>query len=181
MKFLFTLLLIVLSPSLYAEPIINVNQPIKKLKLTSSNLEYSIMSAATSGDWTIDSYGDGVIVATYKKSRYMAKIIIKYKPTFYSIHYLDSKRMRYRDSDIHPTYNKLIKALQKNIVSNLKNGYYPKQDSSTATSKTLKNKKYNDEHQSIQMKLVTLKKLYDDSLITQGEYETKRKKLIDNY
>ena len=166
-----------LGASLYAEPIINVNQPIKKLKLTSLELEHSIISAATSLNWTIDSYGDGVIIATYKKSRYMAKIIIKYAPSFYSIHYLDSKRMRYKNSSIHPTYNKLIKALQKSIVSNLKSGNYQKREDSS----TLKKSTYNNQYGNIQMKLITLKKLYDDSLITKKEYEIKRKTLLDTY
>lgn len=167
MKFLFTLLFIVLSLSLYAEPIINVNQPIKKLKLTSLELENAIVNAATTQRWNTDSTKNSTIVATYKKSNYMAKIIIKYEPTFYSIHYLDSKKMRYKDSNIHPTYNKLIKKLQKNIVVNLKTGNYSSKEETPQSQ--------------LQSKLITLKNLYDSSLITQKEYDSKRKMLIDAY
>lgn len=73
--FLSLFFILFLGSSLYGEPIINVNQPIKKLKLTSTDLEHAIISAATAQKWTIDSYGNGSVVATFKKSRYMAKII----------------------------------------------------------------------------------------------------------
>jgi len=102
----------------------------------------------------------------------MAKITIKYAPTFYTIDYLDSKRMRYKNSDIHPTYNKLIIALQKNIVYNLKH-----RAKNITNISNIKNEK----KEPIHLKLITLKKLYDDSLITKEEYSQKKKMLLEAY
>ncbi len=117
-------LLFFLSNSLYADAILNINQPIRTLRVTSEQLQVAITLAAEKQKWNVTQIRRGELSATYHKSDYMAKITIKYAPTYYTINYSDSKRMRYTGTTIHPTYTKLIKALQKNIIQNLKSGNF---------------------------------------------------------
>lgn len=166
--FLFSILAI----TLHAEAILNIDQPIRTLKISNVQMKSAIVNAAQEQKWVVTAEGEGRMSATYSQSNYMAKIAIKYAPTFYTINYADSEHMRYRGSSIHPTYNKLIKALQSNIVRNLKSTDFTAEPKAVAPAK---NK--ND----VRVKLVEIKKLYDDGLITGEEYETKRKALIEAY
>ena len=113
-----------MASSLNADTIINVDQPIRTLKISSAQLQSAISRAAQTQNWKVKKEREGELSATYHKSDYMAKISIRYAPTYYTINYSDSKRMRYTGTTIHPTYNRLIKALQKNIIKNLKSGNF---------------------------------------------------------
>lgn len=113
-----------LSSTLYADPILNIEQPIRTLKISDEQMKNAIVNAAQAQNWIVTPLGDGQLSATYRKRDYMAKISIRYAPTFYTINYADSVRMSYKGNSIHPTYNKLIKALQLNIISNLKAGNF---------------------------------------------------------
>ena len=110
--------------ALHADTILNIDQPIRTLKVSSEQMKNAIVNAAQQQKWVVTPEGDGQMSATYHERDYMAKIAIKYAPTFYTINYADSKRMRYKGTSIHPTYNKLIKALQANIITNLKAGNF---------------------------------------------------------
>ncbi len=123
LKSLILLLTLMLSANvLYADPILNVDQPIRTLKVTNEQMQNAITDAAKEQGWVMTPEGDGQMSVTYHKSDYMAKIAVKYAPTFYTINYADSERMRYKGTSIHPTYTKLIKTLQNNIIRNLKTG-----------------------------------------------------------
>ena len=115
---------ILLSFSLYAEAVLSIDQPIKTLKISDYQLKSAIVKACKNQNWNVRDESNGRLSATFYKSNYMAKITIRYAPSFYTIEYADSKRMRYNGKNIHPTYNKLIKALQVNIIRNLKTGNY---------------------------------------------------------
>ncbi len=163
---------------LQADAILNIDQPIRNLKVNSEQMQNAIVNAAKEQQWVVTTQGEGQLNAIYTKSDYMAKIAIKYAPTFYTINYADSARMRYDGKSIHPTYNKLIKALQANIIRNLKSGDFDMQPEVTAvTTSTLPVQQEDD----IRTKLLNVKKLYDDGLITQDEYDAKRKALIEAY
>ena len=110
--------------SLFAAAILNIDQPIRTLKISDYQLKSAIVRACKNQNWNVRDEGSGHLSATYYKSNYMAKITIRYAPSFYTLEYADSKRMRYDGRSIHPTYNKLIKALQANIIHNLKKGNY---------------------------------------------------------
>jgi len=112
------------SISLYAEAVLNIDQPIKTLKISDYQLKSAIVKACQNQNWNVRDGGEGRLSATFYKSNYMAKINIRYAPSFYTLEYADSKRMRYDGKNIHPTYNRLIKALQANIIRNLKTGNY---------------------------------------------------------
>ena len=162
------------SPTLLAEPIINVEQPIKRWEMTSEQMKSIITLAAEKQGWVVTPLKENQLSASYHYSNYMAQISIHYTPDFYTIDYADSTRMRYKGNSIHPTYNRLIKALQANIVHNIKTGGFKMktvvlQDTNSTTKDT------------IRMKLTNIKKLYEEGLITEKEYDTKRKVLIESY
>lgn len=163
---------------LQADAILNIDQPIRNLTVSSTQVQNAIVSAAKEQQWVVSAEGDGQLSAVYTKSDYMAKIAIKYAPTFYTINYADSSRMRYDGKSIHPTYNKLIKALQRNIIRNLKSGDFSMPTEAAPITTTTQTVKQEDD---IRTKLLNVKKLYDDGLITQEEYDTKRKALIKAY
>lgn len=165
--------------TLYADPILNIDQPIRTLKVTNEQLKNAITNAAQEQKWVVTPEGEGQMSATYHKSDYMAKIAIKYAPTFYTINYADSKRMRYKVTSIHPTYNKLIKALQANIIRNLKAGNFETAD--TATQIPVSTGAVPLQEDDITVKLIKIKELYDKNLITEKEYDEKRKALIEAY
>jgi hypothetical protein len=169
---------IVFIQTLHTDAILNINQPIRSLIVSNEQMKSAIISAAEEQKWIVTPDGDGQLSAAYQKSDYVAKIAIKYAPTFYTINYADSTRMRYDGKSIHPTYNKLIKALQANIIRNLKAGDFTMQtDATSLTTSALPVQQEDD----IRTKLVNVKKLYDDGLITQEEYNSKRKALIEAY
>ena len=114
----------IFSFTLYAEVILNIDQPIRKLKISDYQLKSAIVKACQNQNWNVRDEGEGRLSATFYKSNYMAKITIRYAPSFYTIEYADSKRMRYDGRNIHPTYNRLIRSLQANIIHNLKTGNY---------------------------------------------------------
>ena len=168
-----------LAGTLYADPILNIDQPIRTLKVSSEQMKTAIVNAAQEQKWAVTPEGGGQMSATYHERDYMAKIAIKYAPTFYTINYADSTRMRYKGTSIHPTYNKLIKALQANIIRNLKAGNFTMQTTaSVPAAETVVSAKQEDD---VRTKLVKIKKLHEDGLITQQEYDEKRKALIKAY
>ena len=171
------LLVVVLltSSALYADPILNIDQPIRTLKVTNEQMKSAIITAAEEQKWVIIPDGEGRLSATYRKSDYMAKIAIKYAPTFYTINYADSVRMRYKGTTVHPTYNKLINALQASIIRNLKSGNFTAKSSEKEVVVPAK------PEEDIKTKLQKIKTLHEEGLITQEEYDAKRKALIESY
>ena len=169
------MLLVLLATAIHADSVLNIYQPIKTLKISNEQMRSAIINAAQTQQWQVTAEGEGALSALYQKSDYTAKIAIKYAPTFYSINYADSTRMRYDGKTIHPTYNRLIKALQAGIIKNLKAGNFaPQAGSSAPASET-------GAEDELRRKLVKIKALYEEGLITKDEYDTKRKSIIDTY
>lgn len=166
------LLLTLFAIGLHADAILNINQPVRTLKLNSEQMKSAIINAAQELQWHVTPEDEGRLTARYEKSNYMAKITINYAPTFYTINYADSKRMRYDGKTIHPTYNRLIKALQENIVKTLKTGNYTMQTGSAPGTVS---------EEDVRTKLLKIKKLHEDGLITTEEYDAKRKSILDSY
>ncbi|WP_345976893.1 hypothetical protein [Sulfurimonas sp. HSL3-7] len=178
--FLVSLLLLTLfTVGLHADAILNINQPVRTLKVNSEQMKSAIINAARELQWQVTPEGEGRLTARYEKSDYMAKITINYAPTFYTINYADSKRMRYDGKTIHPTYNRLIKALQTNIVRNLKSGNFATQTHPAAEQKA--ESKPAGEEEELRTKLLKIKRLHEEGLITTEEYDAKRKSLIMSY
>ena len=180
-KILLTLAVFYLfSTNLYAEAVFNVNQPIKTLQLTKIQVLKAIKDAADTLDWQVKEKSSNTIIATYRGDIYLAKIKISYRSNGYSIKYFDSKRMHYEKGDIHPTYNILIQKLQNKIVYNLKSIDTSKVESPNIVQQTvpMTSTKYAD---TLRNKLNALKILLVDNVLTQDEYDLKRKQVIENY
>jgi len=117
---------------LSADPILNIEQPIRTLKISSEQMKNAIKNAAEEKRWVVTEIREGQLSATYRERDYMAKITIDYTPTLYKITYADSVRMRHKGNSIHPTYNKLIKELQLNIIKTLKAGNFERHAAASA-------------------------------------------------
>jgi len=165
----FLILALLLTP-LFANTVLNIDQPIRNTDITHEQLKDAIISAAAGQQWSIMPDGPALI-ATYRKSDYMAKVRITYSPRGYTIGYADSQRLHYDGRGIHPTYNRLIKRLQAGIVRNIKS---IQQHSEAAAQQTTLG-------EGIKAKLRKLKELYEEALITKEEYDAKRKELLDSY
>ena len=180
-RLVITLLLLTSTTTLLqAETIFNVNQPIKRLKLSDNQVEEAIKNAAAELDWQVREESSNTLIATYRGDIYLAKIKISYQSSGYSIKYFDSTRMHYKEGDIHPTYNLLVEKLQNKIVQNLKTTTTTKDILNTPKQKitTLSSTEY---AQNLKHKLDALKILLVDNVITQEEYDLKRKQIIDAY
>ena len=177
------LAVILFTNALFAEPILNITQPIRNIKVTNTQMKEAIERAAQAQNWAVTPLKDGQLSASYHKSDYMAKINIDYSSNYYTITYSDSYRMRYRTTSIHPTYNKLIKALQANIVMNLKTGNFSSKAVEVEAKEMVSPVVKSDDKlkEDIVTKLKKLKQLNDGGLITDEEYALKRKSIIDAY
>lgn len=164
------LILTLLSAPLFSDTVLTIDQPIRQTDITDEQLKDAIVSAATKQQWRIMPDGSALI-ATYRKSNYMARVRITYSPTGYTIHYDDSEKLRYSGNDIHPTYNRLIKKLQAGIVRNIKS---IQQRSESVASQA-------SDEEDIRARLRKLKTLYEEALITKEEYDAKRKEILDSY
>lgn len=169
-SFILLLFLTLLLPPLFAETLLTIDQPIRKTGISHGQLKDAIVDAATAQQWSIMPDGPALI-ATYRRSDYMARVRITYAPTGYRIYYADSKKLRYRGNDIHPTYNRLIKKLQAGIVRNIKSIQQHTGAAATQASG----------EEDIRSRLRKLKELYEEALITKEEYDAKRKELLDSY
>ena len=169
------LLLALLAGTLHADAILKINQPIRTLKVSNEQMRSAIVNAALAQQWQVTPEGENELSATYQKSDYMAKVAIRYAPTFYSIDYADSKRMRYDGRTIHPTYNKLIRALQAEIIKNLKTGNFATHASSDTPAEE------SGQEDELRTKLIKIKKLHEEGLITREEYDAKRRSILDSY
>ena len=162
-----------------AETVLNIHQPVRNLQVTDEQMRQAIVNAANAQQWQVTSEAPGLLSAVYRKSDYMAKITINYAPTYYAIEYADSRRMRYDGRTIHPTYNRLIKALQAEIVRNLRSGNFATETGRAEAQKTESAPAGQEE--DIRSKLLKLKRLHEEGLITTEEYDAKRKSLIESY
>jgi len=169
-SFILFLLFTFLFTPLTADTVLTIDQPIRQTDITQEQLKDAIVDAATEQQWSIMPEGS-VLIATYRRSNYMAKVRIIYSPAGYTIDYADSKKLRYDGNDIHPTYNRLIRTLQAGIVRNIKS---IQQRSGAVSSQT-------SVEEDIRSRLRKLKALYEEALITKDEYDTKRKELLDSY
>jgi hypothetical protein len=84
-----------------------------------------IVRALTKKRWAVtkEDKATGILQAEILVRRHYAKIEIKYSATNYSITYMDSRDLRYRNGEIHRNYNKWIKLLDEAIRQNLMHLY----------------------------------------------------------
>ncbi len=102
------------------QKIVNISQPVKKVKVSRSQMQNAIIDAANKSGWELSKVSDGHLIAQYNTSKHMAKADVEYSSNFYNIHYLESKNLQKSGNSIDENYNNWIKAFNKHIHANLK-------------------------------------------------------------
>ena len=80
-----------------------------------SDVKRIILRAGSDLGWGMRPEGHGVIVGTIIVRRHRAQIRITYNRNSYSIHYVSSEGLNYRDGHIHSGYNGWITNLEARI------------------------------------------------------------------
>ena len=97
-------------------PVRNIeNSPAIVSDISMDQIEKAIKRAGIKRGWAMKQEGEGHIVATLLVRKHMAKIDITYNTKTYSINYKDSKELKYKDGNIHQSYNSWIDNLQHDI------------------------------------------------------------------
>jgi len=102
----------VLSPS-------NVAVASQSSSLGDAEVGKRIAKAAAGRSWTCANAGTNVLNCTLNVRTHQAVIDIKYNNKDYSISYVSSKNLTYKDGTIHRNYNKWIKLLERDINKEL--------------------------------------------------------------
>ncbi len=82
---------------------------------TANAVKRVILHAGSDLGWSMKPVRPGVIIGTLFIRSHMAKIRITYNRRFYSIHYLDSRNLKYDGHHIHSNYNGWIARLENRI------------------------------------------------------------------
>lgn len=118
---LFALPLIVLGCAKQHPLILNVNQEpipanIEDGSYTMDQVEQTILAACRNKGWAASLVEPGKIIASITiRTRHRAKISIEYTTTHYSISYMESSGLDYRNGRIHSNYNHWIARLDAEI------------------------------------------------------------------
>ena len=127
MRYVFVILLIVLlsftASARSLQAIYNSSNaiPIPAQGLPSERLDVLIVEAGGALHWTFERAEPGHLVATYKAAKYGMVVDIHFDSKVWQISYKSSEGLRAHDSEIHPTYNKLVRKLESAITVRLSN------------------------------------------------------------
>ena len=93
--------------------------PINIENSSENKIKKAILLAGARRGWNMKSKKDGLIIATYRRGKIMAKLKVNYSKESYSINYLDSENLKYNGETIHRRYNGYVKRLKKTIDKEL--------------------------------------------------------------
>lgn len=117
--FALTSLLLLLAACVRTQPILNIeNADVftgSGKEATQAEVRKAIVQGLVAKAWRMKEIDANTIEATNGKKRSIAKIRIKYATDKYSINYVDSTKLLYRDGRIHRRYNAWIKFLRNKI------------------------------------------------------------------
>ncbi|NJO55343.1 MAG: hypothetical protein HC834_02170 [Rhodospirillales bacterium] len=82
---------------------------------TLDQVRQAILFAGAKRDWNMEVEGPGKILASHQRSGHVATVEILYNTTTFTIQYLSSEELQYADGTVHPTYNRWIEYLEKDI------------------------------------------------------------------
>ncbi|MEQ9348704.1 MAG: hypothetical protein RIG26_19900 [Thalassospira sp.] len=100
-------------------PIENVTKqafPTDAAKLSLTQVEEAIISAATNREWIVTRRAEGQLFATYSPRNHMAKVEIDFDNTEFSITYADSTNLNHSGDSIHYNYNRWVNNLRVDIL-----------------------------------------------------------------
>ena len=118
-KFAFVGLLTLLVAACRTVPVENVSHhafPAGAENLNLTQIEESIIKAASDRDWIVTRQAEGELLATYSPRSHMAKVKIDFDNTEFSIVYADSTNLNYDGSSIHYNYNRWVNNLRQDIL-----------------------------------------------------------------
>ena len=101
------------------KPVYNIESNPISYELTKQDVERAILKAGVEKGWTMNVVKPGEIDAKVIVRSHNAHIKISYSEKNYSIHYVDSQNLLYKDGKIHRNYNKWISFLDRRIQANL--------------------------------------------------------------
>ncbi len=104
------------------EPIYNVvNHPVPApaQKLSLAEIGRTIAAAAAQYEWRIVPVGPNEFRATYDRHDHEAVIDITYSQSAYNISLVSSAHLRQENGEIHRTYNRWIRNLERSIEDRL--------------------------------------------------------------
>ncbi len=87
--------------------------------LSAADVKKVILIAGTGRGWVITDAGGGKLKGTLNVRKHTVIVDIDYSATEFSIRYLDSTNMDYRDGTIHSNYNNWIQNILKSIRAEL--------------------------------------------------------------
>ncbi|WP_108652859.1 hypothetical protein [Dongshaea marina] len=117
--FIVLLLALGLTACSRVQPVMNMdNYPIPA-GLTMKQIQNDIIAAGSQLGWTIVPQKPGQMIGTLYLRSHKAEVTIRYNQKLYSIIYLDSSNLNYKDGQIHPKYNQWVRNLNKYINQNL--------------------------------------------------------------
>lgn len=101
-------------------PVLNVNnEPVNNVSgqssLTLKQVEKVIVGAAIKRGWKPRVLNPGLVEARLDLRQHTAIINIAYTPSAYSIKYVDSQNLLYKEGTIHRNYNSWITHLSRDI------------------------------------------------------------------
>ena len=86
---------------------------------TSEQVRQAIITAGTAKGWMMQDTKPGVVHGTLKLRGHQADIDVTYTSTSYSIDYVSSVDLDYKNGTIHRNYNKWIANLNQSIQAQL--------------------------------------------------------------
>lgn len=111
--------LVALSGCSRVQPVTNIENASVVFDLPSSSVKKAILEAGISRDWIMSITAPGVIRAEQIVRSHKAVIEITFDKKTYSINYVDSIDLKYKDGKIHRNYNRWIRNLEVDINQNL--------------------------------------------------------------
>jgi hypothetical protein len=107
----------------HTRPIVNVTDaPIISVvgkQLTADQVGSGIVSAGSALGWTMTAVSPGLLSGRLVKDDHVAVVEIRYTEKMYSITYKDSTNLRYKNGQIHKTYNDWVENLDRDIKNTL--------------------------------------------------------------
>jgi len=101
------------------KPVYNIENQSIDYTLTMEQVEKAIIQAGAQKKWRMMIIKPGQIVGNILVRSHKARIQIDYTEKIYTITYLESNNLLYKDGKIHRNYNRWINNLDQTIQSNL--------------------------------------------------------------
>ncbi len=87
--------------------------------LTLPQIKKALIVGGSYRNWTMRELESGELEATLLLRSHVAKVLVSYDTTSYSISYLDSKNLKHKNGKIHRNYNSWVQNLSNDMQRSL--------------------------------------------------------------